>query len=100
LIIPQRRKDPSTILCEARSVRICAGICNETALVAICLVETVGGDEVTGFLDGAVGVLAAVKSVEGVAVVGSKVDVFNNIDFAVVGPVGTLSPEGGPDGAL
>jgi hypothetical protein len=44
--------------------------------------------------------VAAVEGVEGETVVGGEVDVFDDVDFSVVGPDGALGPEGGPERAL
>ena len=43
---------------------------------------------------------ASVEGVEAELVVGGQVDVFNDVDFAVVWPVLSLAPISWPNGAL
>lgn len=85
------------------AVRVSRRILHKTSLVAVRLVETVGADHSAGLGAGrrrGGGVRAAVQGVECVLIVGRQIDVFDDVDFAVVWPVGSLGPEGRPDGAL
>lgn len=102
-VVPERRVGAPAAGCEPRAVRARRRVLHDAALVPVCRVEAVGGDNRAGLERGRVGggrVRAAVGGVQGVAVVRCGVDVLNYVDLAVAGPVGALHPERGPHRAL
>jgi hypothetical protein len=107
LAVPQHGVRTTSATVETRPVARRPGVGDHAPLVAVGLVEAVRGEDAAGFFERDVGgrgggevvlgrMCAVVAGVEGHAVLGGLVDVFDDVDFAVDGPVGALSPKSGP----
>jgi len=101
VIVPKRGVHSSTSTRESGTVRLRTIILDEATFVTVRLVEAVWGDERAGFLDwGACRrVHAPLKGVERVSIGSDHVHILDNVNFAIIGPIGALCPVGRPDRA-
>lgn len=97
--IPERSVYSSTRIGERGSIRLAIALLDETTLIAIRLVEAVRSDQFARFIYTACRVHATLEGMESISIRGGQVHILDNIDLAVIGPIGALCPVGWPNRA-